>query len=90
MGGKPYIFVTITILFYTIILSFFDRKHFNGINDIEKSIITKVVNRFYLTTTTFSTVGYGDINPKSTVAKSIIISLQLVMIFEIIQLISAK
>jgi len=90
MNFYPYVFVIITIVLYTMILSFFDKSHFNGINDVEKSLMTKIFNRFYLITTTFSTVGYGDISPKSKITKSIIISLQLLMIFEIIQLISAK
>jgi hypothetical protein len=90
MNFYPYVFVIITILAYTIVLSFFDNSHFNGIHDIEQSLFTKIFNRFYLITTTFSTVGYGDISPKSKTTKSIIISLQLLMIFEIIQLISFK
>ena len=63
------------VLFFTIIVHFFDHTHFNGFGkkeDEEK----KLLNRIYFTMTTFSSTGYGDISPGSTPVKLITMLLQ--------------
>ena len=45
-------------------------SHFNGL-DASETIVERVVNRLYFAVTTISTVGYGDISPKSLVAKCV-------------------
>ena len=77
---KILIIITI-VLFFTFILSIFSKEHFYGIND-EKSYTDIFFNRFYLVSTTLSTVGYGDISPSTVQTRIIIIILQfLIMLF---------
>jgi hypothetical protein len=62
--GKLVSLLVVLIVFTSIYTIFFDKHHFNGI-DKEDNIIEKIENRLYFTLTTMSTVGYGDITPKS-------------------------
>ena len=76
------IFIILSI--FTIILSFLDKTHFNGLeNTDDNNIIQKLTDRLYLVTTTLSSVGYGDISPKSNIAKYVIILIQLCVILTI-------
>ena len=69
---------------FTFIFSFFDHKHWNGIDEQEDSDLSKrIFNRFYFVTTTISTVGYGDISPKSYVCKCLVSLLQMFILLEI-------
>lgn len=45
-----------------------DSSHFNGFDE-EPHIYDQLLNRLYFVATTLSTVGYGDISPKSADAK---------------------
>ena len=63
----------IIISIFIIILSFLDYTHWNGIYEEEdKSIVKKIFNRYYFLTSTISSVGYGDISPKSYFCKAIV------------------
>jgi len=49
-----------------------DSSHFNGIDKKkDKNIYEAFLNRFYFVLITFTTIGYGDITPKSNRAKII-------------------
>ncbi len=54
------------------------RTQFNGLN--EKSTY---LDCFYFSFTTFSTVGYGDISPKTDLTKIIVMSQQVVLLLDI-------
>ena len=80
------VFLIITI--FVIILSFFDHTHWNGIEEEEdKSIIKKIFNRYYFITATISSVGYGDISPKSYICKFIVSTLNIMVAVNIVSLI---
>jgi len=56
--------------------------HFRGITKEEDETFSdKLFNRLYFTVVTSTTLGYGDVTPKSKVAKSIVIIYMLVMFF---------
>lgn len=70
------------------ILSFFDYTHWNGILEEEdKSIVKKIFNRYYFVTTSISTVGYGDISPKSYSCKFIVSMLQILVAIHAVSII---
>lgn len=53
--------VVCTLFFYL-----YDHDHFNGISaDEDRTCGQRLLNRAYFVLTTLSTVGYGDISPKS-------------------------
>ena len=80
------VFLIITI--FVIILSFFDHTHWNGIEEEEdKSIIKKLFNRYYFITTTVSSVGYGDISPKSYSCKFVVSVLHVFVAIHMVSLI---
>ena len=65
------------MVFLVILLSF-DHSHWNGIEEENDQTMTdKLMNRFYFLSSTFSTAGYGDITPKTTMTKMIVIVIQL-------------
>ena len=88
MNFKAILFVLSTIIIFTCILCLFDKTHFNGIDE-DESLSTLIFNRFYFVTSSFSTVGYGDVSPKSKTTKLIVVILQLIIIFERVQLLSS-
>lgn len=75
------------IMVFLVILLAFDHTHWNGIEEEnDQTMSEKVMNRFYFLSTTFSTAGYGDITPKTTMTKMIVILIQLfvtISLFEI-------
>lgn len=72
--------LTILVLL-TMALSVFDQEHFRGISGVE-TLEQRIVNRLHLATATVSTVGYGDIAPKSMEVKLICIVAQILMMIE--------
>ena len=73
---------------FVTILSFFDYTHWNGILEEEdKSIVKKIFNRYYFVTTSISTVGYGDISPKSYSCKFIVSMLQILVAIHAVSII---
>jgi len=75
----------VIVIIFMIILSFFDYTHWNGIQEEEdKSIPKKIFNRLYFLTSTISSVGYGDISPKSYLCKFIVILIQILVSIHII------
>lgn len=69
------------ILVYTVILCGVGPEHFNGMDD-EKNALKKIENRIYYTLTTISTVGYGDITPKTRLSRFITSSMMMILILE--------
>lgn len=70
------------------ILSLFDYTHWNGILEEEdKSIAKKIFNRYYFITTSLSTIGYGDISPKSYSCKFIVSLLQILVAIHVISIV---
>ena len=58
------VFVVIVALFFTVF--FGSTSDFNGLDeDTDSNFIQKFLNRFYFSVITLSTVGYGDISPKT-------------------------
>lgn len=56
--------------------------HFNGIKkEDDETFVDKLFNRFYFSIVTGTTLGYGDISPKSKTARIIIIAFLLLMFF---------
>tara|TARA_Y100000817_G_scaffold313611_1_gene310119 strand:+ start:1572 stop:1883 length:312 start_codon:yes stop_codon:yes gene_type:complete len=60
-----------------------DPEEWNGIDpETDKTLLEKFFNRLYFTTITFSTIGYGDISPKSNKLRALTILFALAMIIE--------
>ena len=58
----------------------------NGMDDDKDTFMVKLFKRLYFSMTTISTVGFGDISPKSIKARSIVM---LQFVFVILELLSA-
>ena len=68
-----------TVLIFSLILNKYDHEHFVGIDE-EDDKKNRFSNRVYYVLTTMSTVGYGDIYPKTQIVKR----LSMIMMFFII------
>jgi len=74
-------------LIFTLIFCQFDHTHWAGIEEKDDDTFNKkFFNRFYFTSTTYSTAGYGDISPKSTNCRIAVMILQTLIIIEIVNL----
>ena len=74
-----------TILIFTIIYMIVgnDPEEWNGIEpERDITLGDKFFNRFYFTTLSLSTIGYGDITPKSNKLRAITIVFAIIMIIE--------
>ena len=74
--------LTILVLL-TLVLMLFPHSDFNGITEEDEKTQGKILPRFYLAISTVSTVGYGDISPKTAAARLVCIIAQLFMLLEI-------
>lgn len=84
------LFVLITIFIITFLLYVFFSKssHWNGLNDDnDHSSTNKILNRFYFVTTTLTSVGYGDISPKSNSCKIFVALTHMILLFELLNII---
>jgi len=72
--------IAIIIVFAFIYSSMGTSENFNGVEDGESFGFTTAM---YFSATTQSTVGYGDISPKSNKAKIIVMIHQMIVILEI-------
>ena len=69
---------------FAIILCFLDHTHFNGIDEFhDKDLLNKFRTRLYFSNNDFSTIGYGDISPKSDIARTICILIHFMVILSI-------
>lgn len=63
-----------------------DYKHFNGIKkQNDATFWDAFLNRFYFILITFTTIGYGDITPKSKTARILTISILLLIMIVILK-----
>lgn len=73
-GILPLIILFITncifSLIYLVVCN--DPEDWNGMDEEDDSIFKNLFNRLYFSMTTLSTVGYGDISPKSTKARTLV------------------
>ena len=77
-----HILVLFTLTFMYLIVGY-DSSHWNGIDEEQdKNFPEKFFNRFYFSTITFSTAGYGDISPRSTRVRIVTIIFALIMLIE--------
>jgi len=61
----------------SIVLMFFEEEHWVGLEE-EETITDKFINRFYFMTNMITTVGHGDITPRSNVLKVLVVSMMLI------------
>ena len=73
---KAVIIIVIFAVFFLIL----PHEHWGGLDEEnDQGILDMLLNRLYFTSTTFSTAGYGDIYPKSRIAKLLVMILQLLI-----------
>lgn len=80
----------IVILCASIICLMFgwDTEHWTGIEKEEDILICdKFFNRMYFSFMTFSTIGFGDISPKSKQMKSVIMAMSVVILVGFVHII---
>lgn len=72
MNLKIVLAIIVLIVGHASSLLVFDHTHFNGLEEeasLECTMLNKFLNRLYFSVTTFSTVGYGDISPRTKEAR---------------------
>jgi len=79
------LYLTLILLFFWVSLVLFcpeGEEHFNGITkEADQTFGDKLFNRFYFSLVTATTLGYGDISPKSKTARTIVMIFMFVMFF---------
>lgn len=82
---KPYV-VLLIILSFTVIFSFLSEEHFNSPEPIDDhvGVIDRFISRLYFTTITASTIGFGDITPRSNTARLLTIVMICIMFLTIL------
>lgn len=66
-----------------LITMFMGPEQFNGL-DVDETFVERLLNRVYFVMTTLSTVGYGDISPRSSLAKIVGISIMGTMLATVV------
>ena len=74
--SRLYFFVLVSLAYALIFMQNVD--HFNGLDQN-----STFLDCWYFAFTTCSTVGYGDIGPKTQFGKGLVISLQIIVILEL-------
>ena len=75
--------IVVLLVLSSFIFMHFDRSHFNGLTEKDDtSLLNRWISRLYFVTTTFSTVGYGDITPKSRTVRLLTIVLMIGILVE--------
>ena len=67
----------VTNIIYSLVYVFFcsDSSDWNGIDaESDGTFAEKFMNRLYFSVVTFSTVGYGDISPKTQKARALVMT----------------
>ena len=68
---QPFVTTLILAVSSSVVLSFLDDDEFDGLEDGD-DMLANWFHRFYFVCTTLSTVGYGDISPKSVRARVVV------------------
>jgi len=68
---------------FTLLTLLMDPSHFNGLDD-ETSLAQRLVNRLYYVMATVSTVGYGDVSPKTPLAKLVGVAIMTTMLSSVV------
>jgi voltage-gated potassium channel len=78
---KVYI-IALIIVGFTCIFTCFDNSHFNynGNMQSETDFMDRIIDRLYFTTITSSTIGYGDITPRTNITKILTLIMVFIMI----------
>lgn len=85
-GTFPLIMLLLINVIFTFIFLIFcnDSEDWNGMDQPDDSLFTKLFNRFYFSLTGLTTIGYGDISPKSMKARSIVMIQLIFVLMEIL------
>ena len=79
------VLMIINIIFAIIYLVFCNKpEDWNGMDDEKDTLQVKLFKRIYFSMTTLSTVGYGDISPKSIKARTLVMIQFIFVLFEIL------
>ena len=70
------------VVAFTALTTLMGPDHFHGLEDEQLS--DRILNRLYYVMTTVSTVGYGDISPKSSSAKLVGIAIMTTMLATVV------
>lgn len=71
----------ILMFIFSCIFAAFDESHWYGIVSADDvNSFERFMTRLYFTSTTMSTVGYGDIAPKTHTCRNVVVALQIGMI----------
>lgn len=85
---KFFVKICLLLSFCSVIYMQYDYTHWNGINKYhDRTLLSKFLNRLYFSSTTLSTVGYGDISPKSDSNKLITIFIHIIILTTVVQFI---
>jgi voltage-gated potassium channel len=87
--SKMFVLAGITI-FFGFIYTVYNRMNPNAFGFPKDKKNKSVLDPFYFSFSTMSTVGYGDFSPKDNVAKVLVMAQQAVILFEIVSLFGAK
>ena len=81
-------FTSLIIFSCVYLLVGFDTDEWNGLEkEDDDTLAKKAFNRFYFTIISFSTIGYGDISPKSFKLKGVTIVFAMCLVLELFTLI---
>ena len=77
--------ITLVIFAFIFVAVGYDSDGWNGLDEENDNTLNKKIgNRLYFTVITFSSIGYGDITPKSPILKTITCILALILIAELL------
>ena len=88
----PFFVILLTIFILSVVLLLFcrDSEHFHGLDKkLDQNIFGALFQRFYFITTTLTTIGYGDIAPRTLRAKVIVLLFIIIVLGIVMQALSS-